>query len=265
MSNRKVTFIDVEALRDEKLHEAYLAIDRNAADKTDCNGHVRHRIACKRVIAAAAFDLEVLSGGAIAIGGLRAWDEYGYGDEQEVVARLFEHLRERPDTHVVTWGGLAAELPLLNLAAIEHRLTLPPQLQTNASFIARRKDWRPHIDLALQMKAQGREWSHMTEIGLRLGLPGELFAGKAEIAEPCSSEEWEAMRHRVSTDCILTAMIALAYWRANGLIKLKQPAALLMIADWCLRTRCVADAHVKPLTRVRAAMLARMGAEWEAA
>jgi hypothetical protein len=100
---------------------------------------------------------------------------------------------------------------------------------------------------------------------LRLGLPGELFAGKADIAEPRTSGEWEAMRHRVSTDCILTAMIALAYWRADGLIKLKQPTALLAIDDWCLRNGCVAKAHIKPLTRVRGAMFARMRAEWEAA
>lgn len=261
----KFTFIDIESLWDPQLHEAYLAIDPNAADRTDRNGNVRHRIACKRVIAAAAFDLEVLGDGAITIGGLRAWDEYGYGDEQEVVTRLFEHLCERPDTHVVTWGGLAAELPLLNLAAIEHHLTLPPQLQANISVAARRKDWRPHIDLALQMKAQGREWSHLTEIGLRIGLPGELFAGKADIGEPNSAEEWQAMRHRVGMDCILAAIVALVYWRANGLIALDQVAAIYNIADWCLRNNAVADPHVEPLTRVRAEMFSRMGEEWHEA
>jgi hypothetical protein len=88
-----------------------------------------------------------------------------------------------------------------------------------------------------------------------------LFAGKADIAEPRSSEEWEAMRHRVSTDCVLTSMIALPYWRANGLIKLDQSAVLLTIADWCLRNRCIADAHVAPLTRVRAEMFARLAAQ----
>jgi hypothetical protein len=258
----KFIFIDVEALWDPELHKAYFAIDPKGASKTDQKGKIRHRIACKRVIAAAAFDLEVLEDGAIAIDGLRSWDEYGYGDEHSVVTQLFDHLRARPDSHVVTWGGLAAELPLLNLAAIGHLLTLPPQLQANMSAGIRRNQWRPHIDLALQMKAQGREWSHLSEVGLRAGLPDELFTGKADIAEPRSAEEWQAMRHRVGTDCILTALIALIYWRANNLIALDQVAAIHNIADWCLRHNAVAEAHVEPLARLRGEMFARMGDDW---
>lgn len=258
----KFTFIDLESLWDEHLHEDYRAIDPKGASKTDRKGKLRHRIGCKRVIAAAAFDLEVLEDGAISIEGLRSWDEHDYGDEQEVVTKLFDHLRARPNSHVVTWGGLAAELPLLNLAAVGHLLTLPPQLQANTFVDTRRSQWRPHIDLALQLKAQGREWSHLSEVGLRAGLPGELFAGKAEIAEPRSAKEWQAMRHRVGTDCILTAIIALVYWRANGLIALDQVAAIHNIADWCLRHEAVAEAHIEPLTRVRGEMFARMGDEW---
>lgn len=258
----KFTFIDIESLWDPQLHEAYLAIDPKGDRKTDRNGNVRHRLACRRVIAAAAFDIEVLDGGAIAIGGLRAWDEYQYGDELEVVSRLFDHLRQRPDTHAVTWSGLAADLPLLNLAAIEHRLILPPQLRTSTSLAARRSAWRPHIDLALQMKGNGRDWSHMTEMGLRAGIPGELFIGKAEMAEPQNGEEWQAMRHRVGTDCILTAIIALVYWRANYLIALDQVAAIHNIADWCLRNKAVANAHEAPLANLRGEMFRRMGDDW---
>jgi hypothetical protein len=261
----KFTFIDIESLWDPQLHQAYLAIDPAEAGKTDRFGKVRHRLPCKRIIAAAALDLEVLDTGAISIGGIQAWDEHHYGAEREVVAQLFQHLRERPDSHVVTWGGLAAESPLLNLAAIEHLMVLPPQLQTIAPVFARRSLWRPHIDLALQMKAQGRDWSHLSEVGLRAGLPGELFAGKADIAEPRTGEEWQAMRHRVGTDCILTALIGLVYWRANGLISLDQVAALHNIADWCLRSQAVAEKHIEPFSDLRVEMFARMGAEWDAA
>lgn len=261
----KFTFIDIESLWDSQLHEAYLAIDPKGDRNTDRHGNIRHRLACRRVIAAAAFDVEVLDSGAVAIGGLRAWDEHQYGDELEVVSKLFEHLRQRPDTHAVTWSGLAADLPLLTLAAIEHRLVLPPQLRANMLHAARRSSWRPHIDLALQMKGNGRDWSHMTEVGLRLGLPADLFAGKADIAEPQNGEEWQAMRHRVGTDCILTAMIALAYWRANDLINLDQVATLHNIADWCLRNKAIAEAHEAPLANFRAEMFTRMGDEWHEA
>jgi hypothetical protein len=263
MSNLQFTFVDVEALWDEELYHAYRAVDPRGAAKIEREEKHLHRLPCKRIVAAAAFDIELADAGAISIGGLKAWTEHDYGGEKEVVTQLFEHLCGRPQTHVVTYGGLSAEIPLFNLAGIEHELILPPQLRTGQPV--RFGAWRPHIDFALTMKGNGRDWAHMTEIGLRLGLPGELFAGKADIAEPRSSEEWEAMRHRVSTDCVLTSMIALAYWRANGHIMLDQSAALLTIADWCLRNRCLAEAHVEPLTRVRAEMFARLGAEWEAA
>lgn len=263
MSNRKFTFIDVEALWDEELYHAYRDVDPRGAAKIEREERHLHRLPCKRIVAAAAFDIELAEAGAISIGGLKAWTEHEYGGEREVVTQLFEHLRGKPQTHVVTYGGLAAEIPLFNLASIEHELILPPQLRTGQPV--RFGAWRPHIDFALTMKGNGRDWAHMTELGLRLGLPGALFAGKAGISEPRNSEEWEAMRHRVSTDCILTAMLALPYWRANYLIKLDQSAALLTIADWCLRNNAVAEAHVAPLDAVRREMFARLEARWEEA
>lgn len=263
MSSLQLTFVDVEALWDEELYNAYRDVDPRGAAKIEREERHLHRLPCKRIVAAAALDIEISEAGSISIGGLKAWTEHDYGGEKEVVTQLFEHLRGKPHTHVVTYGGLAAEIPLLNLSSIEHELILPPQLRTGQPV--RFGAWRPHIDFALTMKGNGRDWAHMTELGLRLGLPGALFAGKADISEPRSSEEWKAMRHRVSTDCILTAMIALPYWRANGHIMLDQSAALLTIADWCLRKNAVAEAHAEPLTRLRAEMFARMGADWAAA
>ncbi|KAB2910502.1 MAG: hypothetical protein F9K30_22555 [Dechloromonas sp.] len=260
MEMTKFTFIDVEAVWDEQLHEAYREIDPRGAAKQKRIGQVLHRLPCKRIIAAAAFDLEVDTNGAISIGGLSSWTEYEHGDEREVVTQLFEHLRARPQHHVVTYNGLAAEIPLLNLAAFAHQLVLPQQLRINASAYGNRSAWRPHIDLGLQMKGQGRDWAHLSEIGLRIGLPSDLFVGKADIAEPRNGDEWHAMRHHVGTDCILTAIVALVYWRANGLIALDPLAMLHNIADWCIRNRAVADAHIEPLARLRAQMLEQMGA-----
>lgn len=261
----KFTFIDVEAVWDEHLHEAYREIDPRGAAKQKRNDAHRHRIPCKRVIAAAALSLEVEESGAISIGGLKSWSKHEHGDEREVVVQLLEHVRGQPQHHVVTWGGLAAEIPLLNLAAIEYLLVLPPQLRSGTPTFGRQSNWRPHIDLGLQMKAQGRDWAHLSELCIRLGLPVELFAGKADIAEPRDGEEWQAMRHRVGTDCILTALVAMVYWRANGLIPLDQAAMLHNVADWCVRNRCVAEAHIEPLIRLRTQMLERMGAELDEA
>ena len=97
---------------------------------------------------------------------------------------------------------MASELPLLNLAAMEHRLVLPRQLRCDAWRPCDK--WRPHIDLGLELKGNGRDWAHLSEIGLRMGLPVGLFIGKAEIERPRNGEEWQALRERVSIDCVLT-------------------------------------------------------------
>ena len=56
----KFTFIDTESLWDPDLHKAYLAIDPDEALKKGRDGKIRRRLPCKRVIAAAAFDLEIV-------------------------------------------------------------------------------------------------------------------------------------------------------------------------------------------------------------
>lgn len=257
----KFEFIDVEAVWDEHLHEAYREIDPRGAAKQKRNDTHRHRIPCKRVIAAAAFSLELAEGGAISIGGLKSWTKHEHGDEREVVANLFAHLRERPDARVVTYAGLAAEVPLLTLAAMEYELALPDQLRTGLPAFNRPGTWRPHIDLALELKGQGRDWAHLSELGLRLGLPSELFTGKPDIEQPVSGEQWQALRQRVTMDCIITAMVALAFWRAGGRIRLDQVAMLHNVADWCLRSIDLANVHIEPLTALCAQTTERMAME----
>jgi len=254
----RFTFIDIEAVWDERLHEAYRQIDPGGAGELTRNGHHRKRLPCKRIIAAAAFDIDHHDTGAVSIDGLRSWTQHEHGDEREVVIGLFDHLRGHPDRHVVTYSGLATEIPLLTLAAIEHDLVLPEQLRTGPHLSGKVSSWRPHIDLALELKGKGRDWAHLTEIGLRFGLPSALFEGKAEFAMPQTSEEWLAMRQRVSMDCVLTAMVALALWRANGRIRLDQAAMLHHIASWCLRTGVTSGDQAEALGKLRQHTLERI-------
>lgn len=257
----KFTFVDVESVWDEYLHEAYRQIDPRGAAKQKRNDQHRHRLPCKRVIAAGTFDLEVDVQGAISIGGLSSWTKHEHGDEREVVANLFGHLRERPDTVVVTYAGLAAEVPLLALAAMEHGLVMPEQLRSGVPVFGRSRIWRPHIDLALELKGKGRDWAHLSELGLRLGLPGELFKGKPQIEVPSTSEEWQAMRSRVSMDCVLTAVIALSFWRANCRIALDQSAMLHNIASWCVRNGFATGTYQAPMACLQRHALGTMSAD----
>jgi hypothetical protein len=105
-----------------------------------------------------------------------------------------------------------------------------------------------HVGLAVRVQAHAGDG--VSAIGLRLGLPGELFTGKAHIAEPNTGEEWQAMRARVSMDCVVTAMVALSFWRANGRIQLDQVAMLHHVASWCQRNT-TSDAYSEPLVELR--------------
>ena len=88
---------------------------------------------------------------------------------------------------MVTYGGLSADLPLLTLGAMQYQRVLPQQLRYGQR--GRFGEIRPHMDFALALKDQGREWAHLSEIGLRMGMPRELFVGKADVEIAQTPEE----------------------------------------------------------------------------
>lgn len=259
MEMLKLTFIDTESAWDEHLHEDYRAIDPKGVAKLERQGRKRHNQACKRVFAAAALDIAIGEDRTLAVEGLSTWTEREYGDEEAVIAGLLDHIRFHPDHRVVSYGGLAAELPLLTLGAMEYGLVLPDQLRGNQPV----RPWqmRPHMDLALELKGQGRDWAHLSEIGLRMGLPRELFIGKTEVNAPASTEEWIEVRRHVGCDVLLTAMVTLAWLRAQGRISIDMPAAIYTLSDWFLR-RTGAETHMAAsLTELRQRMADRLA--WE--
>lgn len=221
----KLMFIDTESAWDEHLHEEYASLNRRK--------HKRRRVSSRRIFAAAALAMRVDNDGTTTIEGQHSWTEHGYGDEAAVVEALLDHLRINPDHIVVTWGGLAADLPLLTMAAMEHELVLPPQLR--AGLRTRFGDLKPHTDLALALKGQGRDWAHMSELALRMGLPRDLLARKSELPYPSNDAEWaEALLH-VQLDTLLTAVVALPWLRAQGRIGGDAAAMIHQLAAWFAR------------------------------
>jgi len=255
----KLTFIDTESAWDEYLHEDYRAIDPKGVAKLERKGQKRHNQACKRIFAAAALDIAIGDDRTMAVEGLSAWTEREHGDEEAIVEGLLDHIRFRPDNRVVTYGGLAAELPLLTLAAMQYGLLLPDQLRGNQRV--RHGEMRPHMDLALELKGQGRDWAHLSEIGLRMGLPRDLFIGKAEVELPQTAENWIEMRRHVSGDVVLTAMVTLAWLRVQGRISIDMPAAIYQLADWFLRRMGNETRMAVPLGELRQRMAEQM--TWE--
>jgi len=255
----ELLFIDTESEWDEHLHEEYRSIDPVGAGKHERGGAKRHRHATRRIYAAAALHLSIANDGKIDPLGIRLWTEQDRGCEKGVVDALFHCLRMRSRAKVVTYGGLSAELPLLNLAAMQHNLVLPPQLASESRW--RPGTLRPHTDLALVLKGQGRQWAHLSEIGLRMGFPAELFAAKPTVGKPSSHNEWEELGCHVAMDTVLTAMVALSWWRAQGVFGIDQTAMVYQLCDWSMRRRIVGEAHALPVARLAEQMLERIDAE----
>ena len=150
-----------------------------------------------------------------------------------MVTGLFDHLRFLPDNKAVTYSGLASDLPRLTLASMEYGLSLPSQLQSGHRV--RPGEIRPHCDLALELKGNGRDWTHLSEIGLRMGLPWQLFADKTEVNRPQTAKQWLDVRQHVSFDTVLTAMITMGWLKAQGRSRIDVPATIYHLAEWYIR------------------------------
>ena len=121
------------------------------------------------------------------------------------------------------------------------------------------------MDLALELKGRGRDWAHLSEIGLRMGMPRELFMGKTEVELPQTAEEWIDVRRHVSCDVVVTAMVTLAWLRVQGRISIDMPAAIYQLADWFLRRTGDETRMAAPLAELRMRMAEQMSAEFDLA
>jgi len=216
--------LDLEMYWDEHLYEAHRAMDPKSN---------RRATAVKRVMAASVFEFSVDSEGRVATGEVASWTEHGWGDEQAVVAQLFDYLRARADTPVLTFGGLATDIPVLVLASMAHGLPLPPQLLDQPG----RKGPRPHLDLALLLKGAGRTWSHLSQVLLRLDIPEELVAAKPSVSRPKRNAEWASLRDHVELDCLLLALAKIAWLVSQGCDGLRFEASAIGLVSGFLRRR----------------------------
>lgn len=110
--------LELEMYWDEHLYEAHRAMDPKSN---------RRATAVKSVMAASVLEFSVDAEGRLVTGEIASWTDYDWADEQAVVSQLFDYLRARADTPVLTFGGLATDIPVLLLASMAHGLPLPPQ------------------------------------------------------------------------------------------------------------------------------------------
>tara|TARA_B100000678_G_scaffold284314_1_gene285723 strand:- start:1852 stop:2607 length:756 start_codon:yes stop_codon:yes gene_type:complete len=216
--------LDAELYWDEDLHKAHKAIDPRSDHRA---------VAVKRVMAAAVFQFTIDNEGRVSVGDTLSWSERDWGDEEGVVSQLFDYLRAHEGTPIISYGGLATDVPVLLLASIVHGLRLPPQLIDRPG----RKEPRPHLDLGLQMKGGGRTWSHLSQVLLRMGVPFALVASKPGVRRSASMGAWWALRDHVELDCLLSSIAKLGWLVAQGTNGLRLEPAIIALVDGFLRRR----------------------------
>lgn len=216
--------LDAEFFWDEHLFEAHRAIDRKSE---------RRAVAVKRVMAASIFQFTIDDEGRVSTGEIGSWSERDWGDEEGVVSQLFDYLRAHGNTPVLTFGGLATDVPVLVMAAMAHGLRLPPQLIDQPG----RKGPRPHLDLALQLKGGGRTWTHLSQILLRMGVPEPLVAAKPTVSRPNTAEDWQSLREHVELDCLLLGIAKMGWLVAQCSDGLRLEPAIIALVEGFLRRR----------------------------
>ena len=215
--------VDCEFSWDEDLHLMHKSFD----DKSDTRA-----TAVKRVMATSAYEFTVDEEGRVTTGAVASWCEHSWGDEQAVVAQLCDYLRARPAAVVLTYGGLATDIPVLRLAAMEHSIALPAQLLDQPG----RKGPRPHLDLGLMLKGGGRTWSHLTQVLLRMGVPLELVRAKPAVRRPSHADAWKVLRDHVELDVLLLGIAKMGWLVSQGTSGLRlQPAIISLVAGFLRR------------------------------
>lgn len=216
--------LDAEFYWDENLYEMHQAMDPKSN---------RHAVAVKRVMAAAVFQFTIDDEGRVSTGEIGSWSERAWLDEEGVVGKVFDYLRAHYDKPIVTYGGLAADVPIFLLAGMAHGLRLPPQLVDQPG----RRGPRPHIDLGLQLKGGGRTWSHLSQVLLRMGVPFDLVAAKSSVPRPVSAAAWQNLRDHVELDCLLLAIAKIGWLVAQGTNGLRLEPAVVTLVEGFLRRR----------------------------
>lgn len=224
MTSQSYIALDCEFHWDEDLHKAHKAMDR----KSDTRA-----VAVKRVMAAAVFPFTIDEEGRVSAGETCSWSERDWGDEEGVVSQLFDYLRAHENEPVLTYGGLAMDIPVLLLAGMANGLRLPPQLIDRPG----RKGPRPHLDLGLQVKGGGRTWSHLSQVLLRMGVPFALVASKPGVRRPVSDGAWRDLRDHVELDCLLLSIAKLGWLVAQGTDCLRLEPAIIGLVEGFLRRR----------------------------
>lgn len=209
-TGNRLIVIDCEFYADFALYQRYCRIDPEPA---------RCRWPMKRVAAVSVMELAVPDE-RLEVTAFKSWSG---PDEGRVVDRLFTFLAERPFHRLVTYGGVACDVAVLRLAAMQHHLRLPPQLR----FGDRAR--HVHLDLAIAMKGGEGSYVHQLELATRLNIPCKLADCAADVPRLVDRGEFRRIEHIAESDVITTAFLLASYLKVQGEISSARAAQRAII------------------------------------
>ena len=220
---RKRSYIvfDIEsAVTDETAHKRYQAMERwvpSAEEQPSRRGYTRSEDPCKtprwvfQTITTAAMMLLVEDDqGGIDLSRFVTLSAPDH-DERAVVAGVLQVLAEAPEgTEIVTWMGLAHDVPLLVSACMRHGLTLPKGWGWLA-FGGFHKE--RHLDLARAYTA-GMKMKpiHLAEVLAAMDVPGKITCPPFAVTNLIYAGQWNEVQEACEVDVISTALL-LGRWR----------------------------------------------------
>lgn len=131
--------------------------------------------------------------------------------EREILAGILQILADAPaHAEIVTWMGLAHDLPILVAGCMRHGLVLPSSWEWLAFGGFHRER---HIDLARIMTA-GMKMKpvHMAEVLAAMDLPGKMTVAPFAVTRLIYAGRWDEVQEACECDVISTSLL-LARWR----------------------------------------------------
>ena len=212
--------LDIEsAVLDETAHKRYQAMERwtPADDKPIRRGYQRSedplstpRWIFQTVTTAALMVLNEDPQGGVEVSSFITLSAPEH-DERAVIAGILHVLKDAPaHAEIVTWMGLAHDLPLLLAGAMRHGLSFPRNWEWLAFGGFHRER---HIDLARGMTA-GMKMKpiHLAEVLAAMDIIGKITAPPYAISGMINAGQWDGVQEACEVDVISTACL-LARWR----------------------------------------------------